>query len=166
MSIQKSFLSPLGFQLAIQKLPNTILNVTSVVLPGITIEDNEIQTPFKAIKYPDKVVYNDLVIRFKVDEDMANYREIFDWMVNIGRPEEFGRPNPNPIFQRDQYSDYVSDGTLLILNSVNKNNIEVRFKDLFPTSINDLEFTSQDNDVNYLDATVNFKCLSFTIHLV
>ena len=166
MSIQKSFLSPLGFQLAIQKLPNTILNVTSAILPGITVEDTEVQTPFKVIRYPDRVVYNDFVIKFKVDEDMANYREIFDWMVNIGRPGEFGTPNPNGLFPNDQYSNFVSDGTLLILNSANKNNIEVRFKDLFPVAISDLEFTSQESDVTYIDATATFRCLLFTIHTV
>jgi len=166
MSIQKSFLSPLGFQLAIQKLPNTVLNVVSASLPGITVEDSEIQTPFKVIRYPDRVVYNDFVVRFKVDEDMANYREIFDWMVNIGRPEEFGTPNPNALFPNDQYSNFVSDGTLLILNSANKGNIEVRFKDLFPVVLSDLEFTSQESDVTYLDATVSFRCLAFTIHTV
>lgn len=166
MSIQKSFLSPLGYQLAIQKIPNTILNVTSVNLPGITVEDAELQTPFKVIRYPEKVVYNDFVVRFKVDENMANYREIFDWMHEIGRPEQFSSGNPNALFPNDIYSTYASDGTLLILNSVNKPNIEVRFRDLFPVVLGDLEFNAQDTDVNYIDATVTFRCLLFTIHAV
>lgn len=166
MAVQKSFLSPLGYSLVIQKLPKTVLNVTSVILPGINVEDMELQTPFKAIKFADRVVYNDLVVRFKVDEDMANYREIFDWMVTLGRPEEFTAPNPNALFSNDKYSHLVSDGTLTILNSVNRGNIEVRFKDLFPVQIADIEFNSQDSDVSYIDATVNFRCLSFTIHTV
>ena len=166
MSIQKSFLSPLGYQLAIQKIPNTILNVVSVNLPGITVEDAELQTPFKVIRYPEKVVYNDFVVRFKVSEDMSDYIEIFDWMHQIGRPEEFGTPNPDALYPNDKYSNFVSDGTLLILNSVNKNNIEVRFRDLFPVVLSDLEFTSQDADVTYIDATVTFRCLLFTIHTV
>ena len=166
MSVQKSFLSPLGYQLAIQKIPNTILNVVSANIPGITVEDAELQTPFKVIKYPDKVVYNDFVVRFKVDENMANYREIFDWMHQIGRPEQFSSPNPNALYPADIYSTYASDGTLLILNSVNKPNIEIRFRDLFPVVLGDLEFTSTDTDVNYIDATVTFRCLLFTIHTV
>lgn len=166
MSIQKSFLSPLGYQLSIQKLPKTTLNVVSATLPGITVEDTEVQTPFKVIRYPDKVVYNDFVVKFKVSEDMSDYIEIFDWMVNIGRPEEFAASNPNTLFPNDQYSNFVSDGTLIILNSANKANIEVRFKDLFPVSLSDLEFTAQDADVTYVDATVSFRCLSFTLHTV
>jgi hypothetical protein len=166
MAIQKSFLSPLGYQLAINKIPNTILNVVSVNLPGITVEDSELQTPFKVIRYPDKVVYNDFVVRFKIDEDMTNYIEIFNWMQQIGRPEQFSNPNPDSLFPNDAYSDYVSDGTLIILNSVNKPNIEVRFKDLFPVVLGDVEFTSQETDVMYLDATVSFRCLSFTLHTV
>jgi hypothetical protein len=166
MSIQKSFLSPLGYQLAINKIPNTILNVVSANIPGITVEDSELQTPFKIIRYPDKVVYNDFVVRFKIDEDMSNYIEIFNWMLLVGRPEQFSNPNPDALFPNDIYSNYYSDGTLIILNSANKPNIEVRFKDLFPVVIGDIEFTSQESDVMYLDATVSFRCLSFTIHKV
>lgn len=166
MSIQKSFLSPLGFQLSIQKLPNVVLNVTSATLPGITVEDTELQTPFKVIRYPDKVVYNDFVVRFKVSEDMADYREIFDWMLKIGRPEGFSGTNPNALFPNDTYSNFVSDGTLIILNSANKPNIQVVFKDLFPVVLSDLEFTSQDTDINYIDATVTFRCLLFTINTI
>lgn len=166
MAIQKSFLSPLGYQLAIQKIPNTIINVTSANLPGITVEDAELQTPFKVIRFPEKVVYNDFVVRFKVDEDLANYREIFDWMHLIGRPEQFSAPNTNALYPNDIYSTYASDGTLLILNSANKNNIEVRFRDLFPVVLSDLEFNSQESDINYIDATVTFRCLLFTLHTV
>jgi hypothetical protein len=166
MAIQKSFLSPLGYQLAIQKIPNTVFNVVSANLPGITVEDAELQTPFKVIRYPEKVVYNDFVVRFKVDEDLANYREIFDWMHQIGRPEQFSEPNTNALFPNDIYSTYSSDGTLIILNSVNKPNVEVRFRDLFPVVLGDIEFTSQDTDVSYIEATVSFRCLLFTIHTV
>jgi hypothetical protein len=164
MAIQKSFLSPLGYQLTIQKIPNTVINVVSVNIPGITVEDSELQTPFKVIRYPDKLVYNDLVVRFKVDEDMSNYIEIFNWMNQIGRPEQFSTPNPDAIAPNDIYSNYSSDGTLLILNSANKGNIEIRFKDLFPVVMSDIEFTSQETDVTYIDATVTFRMLSFTIH--
>lgn len=165
-AIQKSFLSPLGYQMSIQKIPNTVLNIVSATLPGIQVEDTEVQTPFKVIRYPDRVVYNDFTIRFKVSEDMSDYLEIFNWMVQIGRPEEFSRPNEGALFPNDAYSDFVSDGTLLILNSANRPNIEVRFRDLFPVQISDLEFTSQDSDVTYIDATVTFRCLLFTIHTV
>jgi hypothetical protein len=166
MSIQKSFLSPLGFQLTIQKIPNTVLNVVSANIPGITVEDGELQTPFKVLRFPDKVVYNDFVVRFKVDEDLQNYKEIFDWMQQIGRPEQFSAPNPDALFPNDLYSNYASDGTLLVLNSANKGNIEIRFRDLFPVVLGDIEFNSQDTDVTYLDATVSFRCLLFTIHNV
>lgn len=165
-AIQKSFLSPLGFQLAINKLPTAVFNVTSVVVPGITVEDAELNTPFKLIRYPDRVVYNDFVFRFKVDEDMGNYLEIFNWMVEIGRPSDFSVGNLNPFTATDYYQHYISDGTLVILNSVNKPNIEVTFKDLFPVMISDIEFNTQDTDVTYIDATVNFRCLSFTIKVV
>ena len=87
-------------------------------------------------------------------------------MHQIGRPEQFSAPKTNALFPNDIYSTYASDGTLLILNSANKNNIEVRFRDLFPVVLSDLEFNSQESDINYIDATVTFRCLLFTLHTV
>lgn len=166
MAIQKSFLSPLGYQLSINKIPNTTLNVVSATVPGVNVEDTEVQTPFKIVRYPDKLVYNDFVVRFKVDENMTNYIEIYNWMNQIGRPEEFAPQNLNALFPNDVYSNYVSDGTLTILDSVMKPNIEIRFKDLFPVVLSDLEFTSQETNVTYVDATVTFRLLSFTVHVL
>jgi hypothetical protein len=43
------------------------------------------------------------------------------------------------------------------LSSKNNANIEVRFNDVFPSSLSALQFDQQADDVNYLTATVSFK---------
>ena len=50
-----------------------------------------------------------------------------------------------------------SDATLNILTSKNNANIEVRFRDVFPTSLSGLNFNQQAGDVEYLSATVGFQ---------
>ena len=54
----------------------------------------------------------------------------------------------------------LSDATLIILTSKNNPVIEVRFKDLFPTSLTGLTYDQQADDVNYLTATVSFEYLN------
>ena len=50
-----------------------------------------------------------------------------------------------------------SDATLNILTSKNNANIEVRFSDVFPSSLSGLQYDQQATDVDYLTATVSFK---------
>lgn len=164
-NLGQNFLSPLGFQFIINKLPNTMFTVIGATLPGLVLENADLETPFKVIHLPDKIVYNDFVVRFKVDERMSNYKEILDWMVQLGRPEEFTDRQAGPFNAiGNYYSHLLSDATLTILDSAKKAVVEFRFKDVFPNQISDIEFTVTDSDINYVDATVNFKCLSFTIH--
>lgn len=168
MAIQKSFLSPLGYSFTLQKLPKMMLNVTSVIFPGLQLQDVDLQTPFKIIYYPDKLIYNDLVVTFMVSEDMQDYIELFNWTNSIGRPESFANspPNPNAGIDNSYRLDYLSDATLTILNSAMKPNIEVTFKDVFPYQISDIVFASQQSDIDYIEASVNFRVLSFNIKAV
>lgn len=164
MTIQTSFLSQLNFKFSINRLPNVMLNITRVSLPSITVEDADLPTPFnKVLHFPDKVVWGDLTIVFKVDENLKSYREIYNWMYEIGRPEQFSDINPNRIRNLD-YQNYYSDATLTIMSSAQSPIAEFRFKDIFPMQISDLDFSSSDQDVNYLDASVTFRLQGFTIH--
>lgn len=164
MAIQKSFLSQLNFKFSINKLPNTMLNITRVSLPSIAVEDIELATPFnKALHFPDKVSWGDLGITFKVDENLKSYIEIYNWMIDIGRAQELGNTNHNRILN-DTYQNWYSDATLTIMSSAQRPIVEFRFKDIFPFQISDLDFSSTDQDVQYLDSTVQFRLQSFTIH--
>ena len=54
-----------------------------------------------------------------------------------------------------------SDATLSILTSKNNAVQEVRFRDLYPTSLSGLQYDQQAEDVNYLTATVTFSYLIY-----
>ena len=50
-----------------------------------------------------------------------------------------------------------SDATLMILTSKNNANLEVRFRNIYPTSLSGLDYNQQATDVDYLTATVSFE---------
>ena len=50
-----------------------------------------------------------------------------------------------------------SDATLLILTSKNNPQLEVRFRNVFPTSLTGFTYDQRATDVEYLTATVNFN---------
>ena len=47
--------------------------------------------------------------------------------------------------------------TYLILTSKNNPNLEVRFRNIYPTSLSGLDYNQQATDIDYLTATVTFE---------
>lgn len=172
----KNFLSPLGFKFLIKKTPNVNWFVQNVTLPLISLARTDVQTPF--IQFPvggDHLIYNELEITFKVDEDMANYLEIFNWLNAIGFPDTFNQfrevaPKNNSkntgITLPGSGTGIYSDASLLILTSSKNPNIDIQFFDLFPTSLSTLPFSTQSTNVNYLTCGVSFAFRRFTVNRI
>jgi hypothetical protein len=156
--INTNFLSQVGFQFGIKKLPTVNFFVQSVNLPGIEMAAAVQPTPFVAIPVPgDHIKFNDLTVTFKVDEDLKNYVEIYNWIIGLGFPDSF-----------DQYSRLASrpavtgegirsDASLIITTSSRVPATEVVFVDLFPRSLTDILFNSTDSNIEYISATATFK---------
>ncbi|MEY4333024.1 MAG: Synechococcus phage [Bacteroidota bacterium] len=162
-----NFLSPLGFRFKLKRAPNLNFFITDVTLPSISLNSIELPTPFKSISISgNKLEYGDFALSFKLDEDMSTYFEIYDWLIAIGFPENFGQYEGLKNAERGTPNQLLSDATLTILTSDMVPNVEVTFEDLFPTSISNVDFTVSDNDVNYLNATVTFKYKIFHIKKV
>ena len=183
---QLDYASPTQFKFSVVKIPKVEYFVTSVNVPGISLGSSSYTTRFKDIPQAgDKLSYETLSLSFLVDENLENYREIHGWLVGLGLPskhQEFtdllsvgqdrfpisqlasssaqdgGKIPKNPI---QTQGPTLSDATLIILTSKNNPVIEVRFKDLFPTSLTGLTYDQQADDVNYLTATVSFEYLNY-----
>tara|TARA_B100002019_G_C21246923_1_gene588884 strand:- start:219 stop:755 length:537 start_codon:yes stop_codon:yes gene_type:complete len=162
-----SYLSPVGFQFAVNKLPNVEYFCQGVTLPGISLQGIPVQTPFTAIPIPgDRIEFQELLIRFIIDEDMKNYIEIFEWMKGLGFPDNFDQ------YKEVQKSDpqnlgpesgIVSDAVLLILSGASTANLKFTFKDAFPTQLTSLTFDTNNEDIQYLQADATFTYRSFDI---
>lgn len=169
----KNFLSPLGFTFSIKKTPNVNYFVQNIVLPNVTLGQSDIQTPFVKLPVPgDHIDFSTLSVTFRIDEEMRNYKEIFDWIVALGFPESFEQYNAiapargrfggqdfNPIAGNGIYSD----ATLMVLNSVRAPIIDITFKNLYPVALTDVSFDTMLTDVDYVPATVTFAYERFTL---
>ncbi len=171
--INSNLLSPTGFSLSIEKLKETTFFAQSVQLPSLFFGSARQNTPMLDIPIlGDKITFTDFSIDFLCDEDMRNYKEIFEWMTAIGHPESLdqyqsfheseakrliGRYNPK------NHSPMYSDGTLEILtNNSTPNSNRVYFTDLFPVALNALPFQTTVADINYLTCRVTFKYQGFS----
>ena len=149
----KNFLSPLGFKFTIKKTPNMNYFVQSVNLPSITVGSTAIPTPFVRIPIAgDHLTYGDLTLTFKVDEDMANYIELFNWVKAIGKPDSFSQYNAEQVY---------SDATLTVLSSAYRTKQEIEFYDMFPVDLGGFTFATTAGDVDYVESIVTFKYRSY-----
>lgn len=154
-----NFLSPLSYKFVLARTPNLNFNIQTVRLPGMSLSSTETATPFVSMPNSGKITYSPLTITFRVNEDMADYLEIHNWMKGLGSPTDFtGYAN-----LKNSVAGLYSDATLVINNSRRIGNISATFYDLFPIDISDLQFTTMDTDVNYLECTVDFRFLRYDI---
>ena len=126
----------------------------------------------------DKPEYEDLNITFIVDEFLENYISIHEWMTGTGFPKNrtqfanfrsktASQPQATLGISQDigdtkpatPDRGMYGDATLTLLSNKNNPLVEVRFQDVFPTSLGGLDYTQTATDVEYLtvQATLQYK---------
>jgi hypothetical protein len=157
-----NFLSPLGFKFNITKNPNVDYFVQSFDFPRITLGTNRNQqTPFGKIQLPGTPLsFDTFSVTFKIDEDMYNYFEIYDWMAGIGTPESFDQ-YANLNSQPNGYGVLVN-ADLIVLNGTMNPNVKITFSDVNPIALSGFKFDSTETDVNYITATAEFSYREYT----
>jgi hypothetical protein len=162
-----NMLSPVGFRFVLKRAPTLIFFTENVVLPSLILGSSDHPTPF--VKYPvpgDHLDFSELNITFKVDEDLDNYMEIFDWMIALGFPHDFSQYAAIDAETITSGDGIRSDGSLIIESSAMRPNLEVVFEDMFPISLSNLNFSTQDVEIDYLSAEVTFRFTKYTMKTI
>jgi len=161
-----NFLSGVGFQFSLKKLPGVSFYCQSANVPSQNLAVATQPTRFNTLPEPgDEVNYDDLTIRFLVDEDLKNYRSIHNWIRYLGHPEsekDWSTYSDGESYQEKQYSD----GVLFVLDSNFNKKFRIYFKDLFPVSLSGLNFDSTYTDTEYFAVDATFKFTIFDIEEV
>jgi len=161
----RNFLSPIGFRFTLARFPKVSFFSNSAKIPEISLQTLVQPTYLKSLDVPGKqLTFGDFTLRFLVDENLENYMAIHNWLYGLGAPESLQQYVDliDETGQEDEKKAF-SDGTLRILNSNYRDIALVKFKDLFPTSLNSLDFEAQETDIKYFTADVTFKYTVYTI---
>ena len=162
----RNYMSPIGFEFSIARFPKVTFFCNTASLPQITLGGAEQSNYLKQIMHPgDRVEYGELPIQFLVDEDMLNYTLIHNWMTGLGFPQsmqQFVDVTTDRNGEQDLLLQY-SDATLKVLNSNYNTIAQLKFWDLYPTSLSSLDFTATDTDINYFVANTTFNYLYMQI---
>jgi hypothetical protein len=173
------------WRLAFNRLPKTTWFCTAANVPGITLGEAQYATPMSDMFVTgDKLTFETLNITFLVDEELQNYRELWDWLVGIGSPvnhsqwettlskgdgaiRSFATPDADPRTKSTyEESNLYSDATLIVYNSKNIAKVNVQFKNMFPTNLSSLEYSQDLTDVEYFHATASFRYLYYEFETV
>ena len=84
-TINKSILNKNNFRLLIDRIPTVEYYVQTVNIPGLTMNETIMGSRIGLDGYfpGDKITFDTLDITFLVDEDLANFKEMYDWMDAI-----------------------------------------------------------------------------------
>ena len=84
----KNFLNPTGFKFILNRAPKVTFFSNQANIPGLNLGTAEQATYLTDIPQPgDKLQFQDLNLRFLVDEDLENYLEIQHWLRGLGFPD-------------------------------------------------------------------------------
>ena len=162
-----NFIAPSQFVFTLQRMSGVAFTCQTANIPNVSLSPSTQFARVKDTPIPgDTITYGDLLITFLVDENMANFSALHDWMKDItadidtddynayiNRQAEFPtarNKNLKPI------APTMTDATMTVVDSNNNANVEVRFKDLFPTSLEALQFDITDTAMPYLTASATF----------
>ena len=178
------YASPIQFRFKMTKLPLVEFTVQTANIPGISLGSTDMPTPLKEISIPgDKITYQSLDINFLVDENLNNYKEIHDWITGLGFPQNHTQfknlqgtasdrfpgttsstaATGTSISQPLSEGGIYSDATLTVLNSKNVAKTEIRFQNVYPTSIGSLSYDVKASDVDYLQVNASFNYMYYDI---
>jgi len=168
-----NYLSPVNFDLQLNLLPKTKYFCTGVTLPGINFTETVHSNTIAIQSYlpGDKITFDPLAVKFVVDEDMTNYREIFDWIMKLGPgldTDDYkslvdSKIDSNNKFSSATFANMYSDATIIVNTASNNANVEFMFEDCFPTSLGSIEFSAGTDGVDYATCDLTLRYTLFEI---
>ena len=153
------YASPTQFRFQIARLPNVEYFVVAANVPQIShTGEAEVNTPFKTFyNGADILDYDDLIVKFMVNESLENWEEIYNWVRGIAFPDTRGEFASMITESEQEPQTMFSEATLTILSNKNNPILQILYKNVYPTTLTGLEYDTQQTDVVSLSATATFK---------
>lgn len=166
------------FSLSFNKVKEFSLNIQRCNIPGLTVPSVQTDNPFIDRKiYGTKTQYDSLIIEFVVDDILNSWGMIHDWMRSFApldmsfddsgaereRFDSFRKDLPD--IESLQFEGNVipngslfDDATLIVHNSGNIPELNINFKDIFPTGLSNipLDVTAESDELVICTATFDY----------
>ena len=159
--INPNFLHPNKFVFSFARAPNLQYFCQSITVPGLSLGEAVLNTPFVDLFSPgEKPIYDLLNVTFMIDEEMKGWLEIHDWLRAMTFPESYEDykrlPKLNKFAGKPRFPQF-SDASLTVFTSANNPKFRFKFKDTFPTTLSTFVVNSASGPDEILTADATFR---------
>lgn len=163
----RDILQSTKFKLNFMRLPGMTFFCQTANLPGISLTEVLRPTPFVDLYQPgEKAIYDTLNVTMLVDEDLRDWEAIHDWIRAMTFPKEFEEYAKMGAKFRDTQAlrgsgsklpVQYTDASMTVYTNKNNPNFRIQYKDLFPTTLGGIMFSSLDSAENIITADITFR---------
>lgn len=148
-----NFLQPTKFTITFPQVTDTIFFCQKINIPGISVNELPRQVPNVDLYVPGtRISYNTLDITFLVNENLSSWRVVHDWM------------RKNTIDQQYKYQNF--DAILTVLSNQNNPKLRIKYGNVFPISLGDLEFDTTLSAEQHITSTASFRFDAYDIEVL
>ena len=124
-------------------------------------------TPLINIPLPgEHMKFDDLEIIFKVDDDLTNWLELFNWIIALGKPDSFNEYAQIAAKPQTSGLGITCDITALIVDAKRNVTLEIVFTDAFVVALSGISFDSTLEDIQYINAAARFSYRRYYVNAV
>ena len=146
-----NLLQPTKYTVSFPEISDTIYFCQKVNIPGVTITELTQVTPNLDLFVPGtKISYGNFDMEFLVNEDLSSWLFIHNWMRGITTDMSY-RTQPK------------AEAILTVFSNQNNPKIRIKYRDIFPLSVSDIQFDTTQSAEEHMYATASFKINYFDI---
>lgn len=165
-----NYLQPTKFQVNFPRISSATYFCQSVKIPGVSVNPARQTNPFVDLYRPgEKMEYGIFDMEFIVDEDLWSWEIIHDWMRGYSFPfsfEEYKNQEKLSEITLKSSKPQYSDGKVTILSALNNPKFRIKFVDMFPISLSDINFNVMLSADKPMIATAQFRYQLYNIERV
>ena len=152
-----NFLQPTKYVLTFPEIPDTTYFCQKANIPGVQLGMAEQQTPNLDLYHSGtKMTYNTFDITFLVNESLTAWTTIYNWMVELSSMEA----------TYNKRKEDKKQAVLTVMSNLNNEKIRIKFLNIFPISISDLEFDTSLSAEEHISSTASFRYDWFEIEVL
>ena len=149
-----NFLQPTKFVLTFAELPDTVYFCQQANIPGVKLGEALQSTPNLDLFHSGtKLQYSTFDITFLVNEDLAAWTTIYNWMKDLSSSE----------LSYNERRATRKQATLTVMSNLNNPKMRVKYVNVWPTSITDLQFDTTLSADSHMTASATFRYDYFEI---
>jgi len=152
-------LQPTKFLLTFDKIRDTQYFCQTVNIPGISLGEVVRTTPFLDMYSPGtKLNYEPLDIEFIVDSELNSWKNMYNWFISMADPDGFEKRDHNTAAPSTKH---MTDAILTVMSSLNNPVARIQYRNLFPTSLGQIQFDTQLSAENIITCRASFRYESY-----